>query len=97
VDTKDLFGFQTTLKEMEIQVAAVKERISQVHSEDVNGRVEDLTRREQLYRDKINERHKRDSVSVSLNTVIGPALIKFCIDGVRVELIAVGAYIPREN
>ena len=68
IDTKDLFGFQTTLKEMENQVAAVKERISQVHSEDVNGRVEELTRQEQLYRDRINEQHKRNGVSISVNT-----------------------------
>ena len=72
VDTRDLFGFQTTLKEMENQVAAVKERISQVHFEDVNGRVEELTRQEQLYRDRINEQHKRNGVSISVNTGYKP-------------------------
>lgn len=72
VDAKDLFGFQATLKEMENQVAAVKERISQVHSEDVNGRVEALTRQEQLYRDRINEQHKRNGVSISVNTGYRP-------------------------
>ena len=69
VDTKDLFGFQTTLKEMENQVAAVKERISRVHSEDMDRRlVEELIRQEQQHRDRINEQHKRNRVSRSLNT-----------------------------
>ena len=64
VDTKDLFGFQTTLKEMESQVAAVKERISQVPSGDMDGRlVEELIRQEQQHRDRINEQHKRNRVS----------------------------------
>lgn len=66
VDTKDLFGFQATLKEMENQVAAVKERICQAHSGDVDQRlVEELTHQEQLHRDRINEQQKR--VSISLN------------------------------
>ena len=69
VDTKDLFGFQTTLKEMENQVSAVKERISQVPSEDMDGRlVEELIRQEQQHRDRINEEHKRNRVSRFLST-----------------------------
>jgi len=73
VDTKDLFGFQTTLKEMENQVAAVKERISQVPSEDMDRRlVEELIRQEQQHRDRINEQHKRNRVSRSLNTGYTP-------------------------
>ena len=76
VHTKDLFGFQTTLEEMENQVAAVKERINQGHSEDVDGRlIEELIRQEQQHRDRINEQHKRNRVSRSLNTGVGPALI----------------------
>ena len=64
VHTRDLFGFQTTLEEMENQVEAVKERINQVHSEDVDGRlVEELIRQEQQLRDRINEQHKRNRVS----------------------------------
>lgn len=69
LDTKDLFGLQTTLKEMENQIAAVKERISQVPSEDVDRNiVEQLIRREQQHRDRINEQYKSSRVSISLNT-----------------------------
>ena len=69
VDTRDLFGFQSTLNEMENQVAAVKERISQVQSQDMDGRlVEEMIRQEQQHRDRINEQHKRNRVSRSLNT-----------------------------
>lgn len=68
VDTKDLFGFQATLKEMEHQVAAVKERICHAHSGDVDPRlVEELTRQEQQHRDRINEKQKRNKVSISLH------------------------------
>ena len=73
VDTKDLFGFQATLKEMENQAAAVKERICQAHSGEVDRRlVEELTRQEQQHRDRINEQQKRKSVSISLNTGYRP-------------------------
>ncbi|KAL9954510.1 hypothetical protein ACROYT_G042059 [Oculina patagonica] len=64
VRTKDLFGFQACLKEMENQVAAVKERVSQVHSEDVDRRVKQLIRQEQRHRYRINELYKSSNAGV---------------------------------
>ena len=65
VDTRDLFRFQSTLKEMENQAAAVKERIRQIQSQDMDGRlVEELIRQEQQHRDRINEQHKNNRVSI---------------------------------
>ena len=64
VCTKDLFGSQASLKEMEKQVAAVKERVSQVHSEDVDRRVKQLIRQEQRHRSRIKELYKSDKVSI---------------------------------
>lgn len=63
VCTKDLFGFKDSLKEMEEQVAAVKEKVKHVHlehfrSEDLDRRAERLIRLEQQYRKRIGKRYK---------------------------------------
>ncbi|XP_022805375.1 uncharacterized protein LOC111342533 [Stylophora pistillata] len=63
VCTKDLFGFKDSLKEMEEQVAAVKEKVKHVHlehfrSEDLERRAERLIRLEQQYRKRIGKRYK---------------------------------------
>ena len=63
--TKDLFGFQASLKEMENQVAAVKKSLSQVQSEDVERRVKQLIRQEQRHRSRIKELYKSNTVSRS--------------------------------
>ena len=70
VCTKDLFGVQVSLKEMEEQVAAVKEKVKQVNSEhfksdDLDRRVERLMRREQQHRKRIEKLYKSANNRVS--------------------------------
>ena len=69
VCTKDLFGFQASLKEMENQVAAAKKRLSQIQSEDVERRVKQLIRQEHRHRSRIEELYKSNTVSRSFNMV----------------------------
>ena len=64
VCTKDLFGFQDSLKEMEEQVSAVKEMLSQMKLENPNldRRVEELMRQEQRHRARIKKLYKSKKV-----------------------------------
>ena len=64
VCTKDLFGFQDSLKEMEEQVSAVKEMLSQMKLENPNldRRVEELMRQEQRHRVRIKKLYKSKKV-----------------------------------
>ena len=65
VYTEDLFGLQHSLKEMEEQVSAVKERLSQMKLENPNleRRVEELMRQEQRHRSRIKNLYKSKKVS----------------------------------
>ena len=70
VCTKDLFGVQVSLKEMEEQVAAVKEKVKQVNSEhfksdDLDRRAERLMRLEQQHRKRIEKLYKSANSRVS--------------------------------
>ena len=70
VCTKDLFGFQDSLKEMEEQAAAVKEKVKQINSQqfqldDLDRRVERLMRLELQHRKRIGKRFKSSSNRVS--------------------------------
>ena len=62
VCTKDLFGVQASLEEMEEQVSAVKKTISQFTSEDLARRVTQLVRKEQRHRVRIEKFHQRNKV-----------------------------------
>ena len=62
VCTKDLFGVQSSLEEMEEQVSAVKKTISQFTSEDLARRVTQLVRKEQRHRVRIEKLHQRNKV-----------------------------------
>ncbi|CAH3140896.1 unnamed protein product [Pocillopora meandrina] len=58
--TRDLFGIQASLDEMEKQVAAaVKEIGGRIESEDVSRRVTQLIREEQRHRARVTKFHKR--------------------------------------
>lgn len=70
VCTKDLFGFQDSLKEMEEQVVAVKAKVEQINSvgvksEDLERRVKRLIRLEQQHRKRIEKIYKTSSNRVS--------------------------------
>ena len=70
VCTKDLLGVQVSLKEMEEQLAAVKEKVKQVNSEhfrsdDLDRRVERLMRLEQQHRKRIEKLYKSANSRVS--------------------------------
>ena len=64
VCTKDLFGLQDSLKEMEEQMSAVKEKLSQMKLENPNleRRVEELMRQEQRHRARIKKLYKSKKV-----------------------------------
>ena len=67
VCTKDLFGVQASLEEMEEQAAAVKEVVKevvkQINSEDLDRRVKQLMRQEQRHRARIEKLYKSNRVS----------------------------------
>ncbi len=63
VCTKDLFGVQASLDEMEEQAAAVKEVVKQINSEDLDRRVKHLMRLEQHHRARIEKLYKGNRVS----------------------------------
>ena len=65
VCTKDLFGVQASLEEMEEQAAAVKEVVKQLNSEDLDRSVIQLMRQEQRHRASIEKLYKSDRVSES--------------------------------
>ena len=82
VGTKDLFGFQDSLKEMEEQAAAVKEKVKQINSQqfqldDLDRRVERLMRLEQQHRKRIGKRFKSSSDRVS-NHCKSRTVLFFC-------------------
>ena len=82
VCTKDLFGFQDSLKEMEEQAAAVKEKVKQINSQqfqldDLDRRVERLMRLEQQHRKRIGKRFKSSSDRVS-NHCKSRTVLFFC-------------------
>ena len=64
VCTKDLFGVQDSLKEMEEQMSAVKEMLSrmQLKNPDLDRRVEELMRQEQRHRARIKKLYKSKEV-----------------------------------
>lgn len=67
VCTKDLFGVQASLEEMEEQAAAVKEVVKefvkQVNSDDLDSRVKQLMRQEQRHRARIEKLYQSNRVS----------------------------------
>ena len=67
VCTKDLFGVQASLEEMEEQAAAikevVKEFVKQMNSDDLDSRVKQLMRQEQRHRARIEKLYKSNRVS----------------------------------
>ena len=63
VCTKDLFGIQTSLDEIEEHVTAVKEVVKQINSEDLGRRVKELMRLEQRHRARIEKLYKSNKVS----------------------------------
>ena len=63
VRTKDLFGVQASLDEMEEQAAAVKEVVKRINSEDLDRRVKLLMRLEQQHRARIEKLYKSNRVS----------------------------------
>lgn len=67
VCTKDLFGVQASLEEMEEQAAAVKEVVKefvkQVNSDDLDSRIKQLMRQEQRHRARIEKLYKSNRVS----------------------------------
>lgn len=68
--TRDLFGIQASLDEMEKQVAAaVKEIGGRIESEDVSRRVTRLIREEQRHRARVTKFHKRVSKMIHANFV----------------------------
>ena len=68
--TRDLFGIQASLDEMEKQVAAaVKEIGGRIESEDVSRRVTQLIREEQRHRARVTKFHKRVSKMIHANFV----------------------------
>ena len=64
VCTKDLFGLQDSLKEMEEQMSAVKETLSQIKLENpyLDRRVKELMRQEQRHRARIKKLNKNKKV-----------------------------------
>ena len=58
VCTKDLFGLQASLEEMEKQVSAVKESLNQIKSEDLERRTKQLIRLEQRHRARFDKLYK---------------------------------------
>ena len=62
MSTKDLFGVQATLEEMEEQVSVVKKIVNQIKSEDVDRPVKQLMRLEQRHRARIERLYKSDQV-----------------------------------
>ena len=64
VCTKDLFGLHDSLKEMEEQMSAVKEKLSKMKLEnpDLDRRVEELMRQEQRHRARIKKLYKSRKV-----------------------------------
>ena len=80
--TRDLFGIQASLDEMEKQVAAaVKEIGGRIESEDVSRRVTQLIREEQRHRARVTKFHKRVSKMIHANFVkdIASAALKLGI------------------
>ena len=67
VCTKDIFGVQASLEEMEEQAAAakevVKEIVKQIDSEDLNRSVKQLMRQEQRHRARIGKLYKSNRAS----------------------------------
>ena len=67
VCTKDLFGGQASLEEMEEQASAVKEVlmeiVKQINSEDLDRKVNQLMRQEQRHRAKLEKLYKSNRVS----------------------------------
>ena len=79
VCTKDLFGFQDSLKEMEEQVVAVKAKVEQINSvgvksEDLERRVKRLIRLEQQHRKRIEKIYKTSSNRVSSRGLLHHAI-----------------------
>ena len=79
VCTKDLFGFQDSLKEMEEQVVAVKATVEQINSvgvksEDLERRVKRLIRLEQQHRKRIEKIYKTSSNRVSSRGLLHHAI-----------------------
>ena len=62
VCTRDLFGLQASLEEMEEQVAAVKKTLNQIVSDDLDRRVKHLMRLEKRHRARIEKMCKSNKV-----------------------------------
>lgn len=65
VCTKDLFGLQASLEEIEEQVSAVKKTVSQFKSDEIETRVKQLMRQEQRHRAKIKRRYMSNKVKMA--------------------------------
>ena len=75
--TKDLFGVQAELDEMEEQATAIKEVVKQIDSEDLDRRVKELMRLEQRHRARIQKLYKSNKVSGGSLVIVRPVCLSF--------------------